>query len=195
MPNPQLLRLPPWRRRGVRYSSCGTLTFIFPLHFPRRYTPACAKPPVVRSAFESVVHYFFGRHYFFEHLSLSNALSDFTPFSGFFPCAIHFRITLHFRAVIFVRCVFGLYFTFYTATLHTEFSGYTALSERNTFSTTLTGCNYIFGIVLDTHYFFGLHCIFEVYFLFGIVFLSLRTKFSGCIIFSVGFFLHYSFKT
>ena len=35
-----------WRRRGVRYSSCGTQTFIFPLHFPRRYTPACAKPPV-----------------------------------------------------------------------------------------------------------------------------------------------------
>ena len=36
-----------WRRRGVRYSSCGTLTFNFPLHFPRRYTPACAKPPVI----------------------------------------------------------------------------------------------------------------------------------------------------
>ena len=36
-----------WRRRGVRYCSCGTLTFIFPLHFPRRYTPACAKPQVV----------------------------------------------------------------------------------------------------------------------------------------------------
>ena len=41
-----------WRRRGeVRYSSGGTQTFIFPLHFPRRYTPACAKPPVRRSAF------------------------------------------------------------------------------------------------------------------------------------------------
>ena len=37
-----------WRRRGVRYSSCGTQMFIFPLHFPRRYTPACAKPPVSR---------------------------------------------------------------------------------------------------------------------------------------------------
>ena len=32
---------------GVRCSSCGLQTFIFPLHFPRRYTPACAKPPVV----------------------------------------------------------------------------------------------------------------------------------------------------
>ena len=30
-----------WRRRGVRYCSCGTQTFMFPLHFPRRYTPAC----------------------------------------------------------------------------------------------------------------------------------------------------------
>ena len=40
-----------WRRRGVRYSSCGLQTFIFPLHFPRRYTPACAKPPVVRCHF------------------------------------------------------------------------------------------------------------------------------------------------
>ena len=37
-----------WRRRGVRYSSCGTQTFNFPLHFLRRYTPACAKPPVAR---------------------------------------------------------------------------------------------------------------------------------------------------
>ena len=49
------LRCPPlthnvraaWRRRGVRYSSCGTQTFMFPLHFLRRYTPACAKPPVI----------------------------------------------------------------------------------------------------------------------------------------------------
>ena len=40
-----------WRRRGVRYSSCGTQTFIFPLHFLKRYTPACVKPPVVLQAF------------------------------------------------------------------------------------------------------------------------------------------------
>ena len=43
-----------WRRRGVRYSSRGTQTVIFPLHFPRRYTPACAKPPVI--CWHSILH-------------------------------------------------------------------------------------------------------------------------------------------
>ena len=46
---------------GVRYSSCGLQTFNFPLHFPRRYTPACAKPPVARWHFYcfTVIYHFF----------------------------------------------------------------------------------------------------------------------------------------
>ena len=86
-----------WRRRGVRYSSCGTLTFIFPLHFPRRYTPACAKPPVICCRFwVRTSRFVFEAHIHFRRL----------PFSR------HFRTVQFCRVYGFVYNVFGLYFSF-----------------------------------------------------------------------------------
>ena len=62
-----------WRRRGVRYSSCGLQTFIFPLHFLRRYTPACAKPPVSRwQCRECCLFYYAKQWKHYHHLSLTD---------------------------------------------------------------------------------------------------------------------------
>ena len=148
-----------WRRRGGRYSSCGTQTFIFPLHFPRRYTPACAKPPVVRSAFESVVHYF----------------SGYITFSSNSLYLMRFQILVHFRDFSHVKFIFGLLCIFERLSLSDALSSCTSLSKQLlcilNFRATLLFRNEILfrqrsrlqlivGIVLNTHSFFGLHCIF-----------------------------------
>ena len=107
-----------WRRRGVRYSSCGTQTYMFPLHFPRRYTPACAKPPVVRSVI----------------------------FRECCRCLFRCRIVLNFRAVllfqkvVFVRYAFGLHLIFNRLSLSNSFSGYSTVFNRLSLITDFSDC-------------------------------------------------------
>ena len=125
-----------WRRRGVRYSSCGTQTFIFPLHFLRRYTPACAKPPVVRSVifrecclwlillnFRAALLFRvvpLSRHDYlfllrfrgviiFQAVLISQYFSGCTTFSARLPFLLRFRGVINFQTVLISRYFFGLY--------------------------------------------------------------------------------------
>ena len=69
---------------------------MFPLHFPRRYTPACAKPPVICCRFWVRSRFVFEAHIHFRRL----------PFSR------HFRAVQFCRVCGFVYNVFTLYFRF-----------------------------------------------------------------------------------